>query len=179
MADVDRRFPDDPALDLLKLDAYGDDPEKKVAALRRLDAAVGGDAYVKGLLAENLPDVGATDEALAVAAAAGRRGAGPGAGAVRPAGRPGRVRRPRGGRGRAADIAGRVRVGDRAGGPRRPVPRGPGVRGQPGVRGVRGGVTAAVRRQPRPPVRATLTGTVSPDSNALAAAAPSSDTVAR
>ena len=70
MADVDRRFPDDPALDLLKLDAHGDDPAKKAAALRRLDAAVGGDAFLKGLLAETLPLVGATDEALEVAAAA-------------------------------------------------------------------------------------------------------------
>ena len=70
VADVDRRLPDDPALDLLKVGVYGDDPAKLVATLRRLDAAVGGDPHLRGMLAEHLPDVGESEEALRVATAA-------------------------------------------------------------------------------------------------------------
>lgn len=67
LADVDRRFPDEPSLDLLKIDLYSDDPPKLVATLKRLDRAVGGDPYLRGLLAERLSEVGRAEEAMAVA----------------------------------------------------------------------------------------------------------------
>ena len=66
LADFDRRFPDDPTLDLLKIDALVGEPEKLVPVLERLDAAVGGDPHLRGLLAEYLPDVGRAEEAVRV-----------------------------------------------------------------------------------------------------------------
>ena len=70
LADIDRRFPADPTMDLLKLDFYAGDADKLVPTLARLDAAVGGDPYLRGLLAESLPDVGRGAEALELAEAA-------------------------------------------------------------------------------------------------------------
>ena len=67
LADVDRRFPDDPSLDLLKVDYYASDSEKLVATLERLDRSVDGDPHLRGLLAEHLPDVGRPEDALAIA----------------------------------------------------------------------------------------------------------------
>ena len=57
-------------MDLLRIGGQADDPAALVATLGRLDAAVGGDAHLKGLRAENLPDAGRPEEALAVGRAA-------------------------------------------------------------------------------------------------------------
>ena len=65
LADVDRRYPNDPSLDLLKVDYYADEPAQLVATLERLDQAVGGDPFLRGLLAEHLPDIGRDEDALA------------------------------------------------------------------------------------------------------------------
>ncbi len=69
LADLDRRFPHDPSLDLLRLDLIGDDREAS-ATLTRVDAAVGGDPFLKGLLAVELPHLGRDAEALALGRAA-------------------------------------------------------------------------------------------------------------
>ena len=70
LADVDRRFPNDPSLDLLKIDAYAEDLDRLIPTLERLDAALGGDPHLRGLLAEYLPDAGRADDALKIARAA-------------------------------------------------------------------------------------------------------------
>ncbi|QDT14770.1 hypothetical protein CA12_08490 [Alienimonas californiensis] len=70
LADVDRRFPDDPSLDLLKIGYYVEEPEKLVVVLERLDRALDGDPYLRGMLATCLPKVGRDADAMAAAIAA-------------------------------------------------------------------------------------------------------------
>ena len=68
--DIDRRFPGDPSIDLLRIDAYAQQPEKLIEVLGRLNDAVGGDAHLMGMRAQYLPDVGRAGEAVALARAA-------------------------------------------------------------------------------------------------------------
>ncbi|MEM9702398.1 MAG: tetratricopeptide repeat protein, partial [Planctomycetota bacterium] len=67
LADVERRFPNDASLDLIWMDFYGEDPEKLVEILERLDRAVDGDPFLRGLMAEYLPDVGRPEDAMTFA----------------------------------------------------------------------------------------------------------------
>ena len=69
-ADLDRRFPEDPSVDLLRIDGLTGDPEALIAACLRLSDAVGGDPWLRGLAAQYLPDVGRAGEALELAVAA-------------------------------------------------------------------------------------------------------------
>ena len=67
LEDFDRRFPNDPSMDLLKMDFYAEDPPRLIATLERLDAAVGGDPHLRGLLAEYLAAEGRVEDAQRVA----------------------------------------------------------------------------------------------------------------
>ena len=70
LADIDRRFPNDPSMDLMKVDYYANDPDMLIAVLSRLDAALDGDPFLRGLLAEQLAILGRDAEALEVARSA-------------------------------------------------------------------------------------------------------------
>ncbi len=65
MEDLAKSFPDDPAIQLLQIDAFylRKEYDKAMAAIARLDQSVGGDPYLKWLQAELCLEQGKNDEA--------------------------------------------------------------------------------------------------------------------